>query len=114
MHEDTTDIHATGIVDFWEVCFAIIFAKFYNYHFILQVLDIGTHQSSTDTHVVSPDTDVYSFLMDLVSHDCLPSKHHLHMYTKSLTHPVIYIKAYVHRLGKRNSQALIGLQEFTR
>ena len=73
MHEDTTDIHATGIVDFWEVRFAIMFAKFYNYHFILQVLDIGTHRSPTDIHVVSPDTDVCSLLMDLVSHYRLPS-----------------------------------------
>ena len=62
-------------------------------------------------HVVSPDIDVYFFLVDLVSHDCLPFKHHLHMYNKSITHPVIDIKCNVRRLGKRKSQALIGLQK---
>ena len=47
-----------------------------------------------------------------LSHDRLPSKHHLYMYTTSKTHPVIDINCNVRRLGKRKSQALIGLQEF--
>ena len=80
---------------------------------ILQVLYIGTHPYPTDIHVLSPDTDVYTFLMDLVSHDRLSTKHHLHMYNKSKTHPIIDIKCNVRRLGKRKSQALIGLQELT-
>ena len=63
--------------------------------------------------VVSPDTDVYTMLVDLVGNDRLPPRHSLTLMTKGKRQSVINIRDNVLRLGKQKSKALLGLHNFT-
>ena len=66
-----------------------------------------------DICVVSPDTDVYTMLVDLVGNDRLPPRHSLTLMTKGKRQSVINIRDNVLRLGKQKSKALLGLHNFT-
>ena len=73
-----------------------------------QVLDVCDYEGCMDITVISPDTDVYTELMDLVSNDHLPSRHTLTLATQTKRQSPINICDNVARLGKKKAAALIG------
>ena len=73
-----------------------------------QVLAIAAYEEPHDIVVISPDTDVYTLLMDLVANDRLPPRHTLMMTTRTKRQPAIDIIHNVARLGKKKARALIG------
>ena len=61
-----------------------------------------------DITVISPDTDVYTELMDLVANDHFPSRHTLTLATRTKRQLPINICDNVACLGKQKAAALIG------
>ena len=73
-----------------------------------QVLDVCHYQGCINITVISPDTDVYTQLMDLVANNLLPSRHSLILATRTKRQSPINICDNVARLGKKKAAALIG------
>ena len=73
-----------------------------------QVLDVCQYGGCMDITVISPDTDVYTELMDLVANDHFPSRHTLTLATRTKRQLPINICDNVARLGKQKAAALIG------
>ena len=78
-----------------------------------QVIAASTPHEQLDITCFSPDTNVYTQLVDLVSQDRLLSRNSLKLVTGKPKQPAIDIVGRVNALGKRKAQGLIGIHNIS-
>ena len=78
-----------------------------------QVIAASTPLQHLDTTASSPDTDVFTQLMDVVSRDRLPPRNSLKLVSGKQKRLVVDIRERGNALGKKKAQGLIGIHNFS-